>query len=141
MTTIAIQKVRDLQTLPQPLLTELQSLSEKVRTRAYERYLERGGEAGHDMEDWLEAERELTPQTELTEKEREFQARIQTPGVEPRDIEVFAMPGAIVLRSPKFLQRLELPRPVDVDRVAVRFDRGALQIIVPKRQQDAVAAA
>ena len=33
---------------------------EKIRRRAYEIYLERGGEPGHDLEDWLQAERELT---------------------------------------------------------------------------------
>ena len=33
---------------------------ERIRSRAYERYLERGQEAGHDLDDWLQAERELT---------------------------------------------------------------------------------
>jgi hypothetical protein len=33
---------------------------EKIRRRAYEICLERGGEPGHDLEDWLQAERELT---------------------------------------------------------------------------------
>jgi hypothetical protein len=33
--------------------------SERVAKRAYERFEERGGEHGRDMEDWLEAEREL----------------------------------------------------------------------------------
>jgi len=30
-----------------------------VRLRAYELYLKRGGAPGNDMEDWLQAEREL----------------------------------------------------------------------------------
>ena len=33
---------------------------EEIRRRAYEIYLTRGGEPGHDLEDWLQAERELT---------------------------------------------------------------------------------
>jgi Protein of unknown function (DUF2934) len=32
---------------------------ERLASRAYELYLERGGSDGMDMEDWLEAEREL----------------------------------------------------------------------------------
>ena len=32
---------------------------EEIRYRAYELYLERGGEHGMDFEDWLNAEREL----------------------------------------------------------------------------------
>lgn len=30
-----------------------------ISRRAYERFLERGAEHGHDLDDWLEAEREL----------------------------------------------------------------------------------
>jgi Protein of unknown function (DUF2934) len=33
---------------------------EKIRRRAYEIYLERGGVPGHDLEHWLQAEPELT---------------------------------------------------------------------------------
>ncbi|MCI0720197.1 MAG: DUF2934 domain-containing protein [Acidobacteria bacterium] len=32
---------------------------EEIEQRAYEIYLARGGELGHDLEDWVEAEREL----------------------------------------------------------------------------------
>jgi hypothetical protein len=32
---------------------------QEIRRRAYELYLERGEEPGHDLEDWLQAEREL----------------------------------------------------------------------------------
>ena len=34
---------------------------EEIRTRAYEIYMERGGQPGHDLDDWLQAERELEP--------------------------------------------------------------------------------
>jgi hypothetical protein len=32
---------------------------EEIRLRAYEIYLERGGTAGNELDDWLQAEREL----------------------------------------------------------------------------------
>jgi hypothetical protein len=32
---------------------------EDIRARAYERYVERGRADGHDVSDWLDAEREL----------------------------------------------------------------------------------
>ena len=35
------------------------SLEEEIRRRAYEIYLGRGEEPGHEIEDWLQAEREL----------------------------------------------------------------------------------
>jgi hypothetical protein len=33
---------------------------EQIRRRAYEIHLSRGGSEGHDLGDWLQAERELT---------------------------------------------------------------------------------
>jgi hypothetical protein len=34
-------------------------VTEAIARRAYELFLERGGTHGHDVEDWLQAEREL----------------------------------------------------------------------------------
>ena len=36
------------------------SRQQAVRNRAYEIYLQRGGQSGYELEDWLQAERELT---------------------------------------------------------------------------------
>ena len=33
---------------------------QEIRNRAYEIYLQRGGQSGYELEDWLQAERELT---------------------------------------------------------------------------------
>jgi len=37
-------------------------LNEQVRRRAYELYEARGGEDGHDVDDWLRAESEIAQQ-------------------------------------------------------------------------------
>ena len=140
MTTIAIQKVREVEALPRQLFEEIQSFSERIRQRAYDLFETRGATEGRDLEDWLQAERELTPETELSEKDREFQARINVSGVEPKDIRVIALPNSILLQGSNFFRRLEFPRPIDLDRVVAKFDRGILQVIAPKGQE-AVAAA
>jgi hypothetical protein len=36
-----------------------QPTPEQIAKRAYQRYVERGGEPGREVEDWLEAERDL----------------------------------------------------------------------------------
>ncbi len=36
------------------------NLEEEIRRRAFEIYVERGREDGHDLDDWLNAEAELT---------------------------------------------------------------------------------
>jgi hypothetical protein len=41
----------------------LQSTHEQIRNRAYEIYLQRGAESGYEVEDWLQAEREVTTQS------------------------------------------------------------------------------
>jgi hypothetical protein len=38
---------------------EKQPTPEQIAQRAYQRYVERGSEPGREVEDWLEAEREL----------------------------------------------------------------------------------
>ncbi len=52
-------------TQPQTVVEEREELlrstrEEEIRNRAYEIYLQRGGQSGHELEDWLQAERELT---------------------------------------------------------------------------------
>jgi hypothetical protein len=57
-------------TMPAPMrifnqTTESSSdLQEKIRRRAYELYEQRGREDGHDLDDWFQAESEIT-QTKL----------------------------------------------------------------------------
>jgi Protein of unknown function (DUF2934) len=36
------------------------SLEQQIRNRAYELYVDRGREDGHELEDWLRAEAELS---------------------------------------------------------------------------------
>jgi hypothetical protein len=40
-----------------------------IAQRAYELYVARGGEDGHHLEDWLQAERELQDAGEISEQE------------------------------------------------------------------------
>jgi DUF2934 family protein len=46
-------------------------LTEAIARRAYQLFLERGGEHGHDVEDWLQAERELIEAARARSFERE----------------------------------------------------------------------
>jgi hypothetical protein len=40
-------------------LIEQPSLEERIRQRAYELYLQRGTQQGSDLDDWLQAEKEI----------------------------------------------------------------------------------
>jgi hypothetical protein len=53
---------------PQQSRDENHSHSEEVARRAYELYEARGGEPGHEFEDWLQAEREINTQSKLAHR-------------------------------------------------------------------------
>lgn len=48
-----------LETIPAPT-TVRSELQEQIRLRAYELYEQRGGENGRELDDWLQAEAEVT---------------------------------------------------------------------------------
>jgi hypothetical protein len=58
---VAGNESRTSSTLEMPLSTDQApvSLEERIRTRAYALYLERGGQEGSDVDDWLRAEAEI----------------------------------------------------------------------------------
>ena len=45
-------------------------LHHKIAERAYFYFLQRGGEHGHDLDDWLKAEREILAEMEKKSKPR-----------------------------------------------------------------------
>jgi DUF2934 family protein len=54
--------------MPKATLTKLEPTRVQIAHRAFEIYVSRGGEHGHDVGDWFEAERQL--RTELQPKKR-----------------------------------------------------------------------
>jgi hypothetical protein len=46
---------------------ELHPTGEEIELRAYQIYVERGGADGHDVDDWLQAERDLFGKYQRTE--------------------------------------------------------------------------
>jgi len=51
----------------------------QIRDRAYEIYLQRGAQPGHELEDWLQAERELTTKIAVSSP---YEISAQTTGIE-----------------------------------------------------------
>ncbi|HEX9102946.1 MAG TPA: DUF2934 domain-containing protein [Polyangia bacterium] len=59
-TTTTAPKVSRVRKVDTATETSGQVMRELVAVRAYERFIERGYQHGHDVEDWLAAERDLT---------------------------------------------------------------------------------
>ena len=152
MPNIAVQKYQ--KTDNTPFFNEMQSLIDRIRRRAYGLFERRGMAGGGDVDDWLAAERELlwSPQAELMEKDNTYQARIAAPGFDAKEIQVSATPQCIVVRAEAnqtaskeegnlhfsefaertLFRRIDLPEPVDLDKVKATLDKGLLVLTVEK---------
>ena len=77
MSQVAIQKVNDTAKTSLPIFEEVARRFDAVRQRAFDLFENRGGELGHDQEDWLKAERELFcwPAAELAERDGKYESK------------------------------------------------------------------
>ena len=133
------------------LFESLNELEEAIRQRAFGLFSERGTAHGGEMEDWLRAERELVwvPQSEAMEDDKQFRLRLIVPGLEAQDLQITAMPDAIIvqaegaskeastvpfreLRRRKLFRRFDLEEPIDPGRTEASLAKGILEIVASK---------
>jgi HSP20 family protein len=139
------------------LWERLNAIADEIRRRAFSRFERRGQTNGWDLDDWIEAEREVvwSPATELVEGKKEFQARVALAGFDAKDVEVTATPEALIIEAEKththdakegnvhfcefsgkkLLRRIDLPRAIDFNKVTASLDNGILQVNAPKAAQ------
>lgn len=129
-------------------------ISKETAGKAFELFERRGGEFGHDFEDWLHAEAEvLVPVTlDVTETGDEIHIRAAVPGFKREDI-ALSIEGDILMltgetevrdkredenkvftewRSNKFCRKLTLPGAVDAEKVVANLKDGLLHLTLPK---------
>jgi HSP20 family molecular chaperone IbpA len=101
MSEVAIKKVNDTGKKTLPIFEEIARRFEAVQRRAFDLFEKRGRELGHELEDWLKAERELMgcPAAELAKKNGAYELQITLPGFEAKDIEVTAMPRELIVHA------------------------------------------
>lgn len=128
-----------------PFFAKVERALDAVRTRAFELFEKRGSAPGGELEDWLEAEKELffLPRAEIAENEKAFSMKIAAPGFGAEDIEVIALPREILveakaakkarLESRCFYRRFELNSPIETGDVRAALDGGQLTIDAPKK--------
>jgi len=160
MTQIAIHKFEDQETMSPSLLERAKVMVDAIRRRAFELFQKRNGSGGSDLDDWLQAERDVTFEpAELVDEEKAFKARIALPGFEAKDIEISATPDAILILADaahthegcqgdvcfcefsgkNVFRRFDLPAAVDVDKITATVDKGILQVTAPKAKAKEMA--
>jgi HSP20 family molecular chaperone IbpA len=168
MSTVAVQKVKKPETAP-TLLESLDKLFEDVRMRAFDLFQRRGALDGGDLDDWFRAEHDLVwaPESELVETDKEFQMTMAVPAMEAKDVQVSALPDAIIVQGEtshmeekkegkvhfsefnekKLFRRFTMPAEVDVEQVKATLENGMLRItaakaaVVPKKTVSVAAGA
>jgi HSP20 family protein len=163
MSEVAVQKIHSNEIGSSSLTENLKALAERVRQRAYERFERRGRGDGSALNDWLEAENDLTltPESDLIEKDDQFQLQIAVPGFDAKDVEVNALPDALIVRAKNahkheqtegnvhfcefgersLFRRFDLPSPIDVDKVTANLEKGLLTLTASKVEKPASRAA
>jgi HSP20 family protein len=157
MSKLNIQKVPSAEDRKLPIFNELENIAKQIRVRAYNLFANRGFSEGHDLEDWLTAQREICwPTAELVEEEKAFNVKIALAGFEPEDISITATPHELIVkashkterkesespdgarvrwsefRSNDVYRQIELPADVDVAGISAEFAKGMLEIEAPK---------
>src|SRR6185437_10581718 len=145
MPQVAVEKIDGKDTADKSVATEMTTLADRIRQRAFEIFEHRGASGGSAMNDWLSAERDLfrVPESELMERDGKFVARISAPGIEPSDVTVTAMPDALIVKGSTshthehndgdvrfcefdqrtIFRRFDLPEPINVDQVTANLDK------------------
>lgn len=145
---VHVQKITDAAAVP--LLDDIRNFAEHIRERAYHLFKSRGGEDGRDLDDWLQAERELIGpfESEIDEDGSGYRVRIAAPGFDAKQVKVTATPNELIVNAAasssgeaaegetsrrefstsQIFRKFELPKAVDVGRVTACLDSGTLKI-------------
>ena len=161
MSELIIKKVPSPDDRNLPIFEELDEVSDQIRVRAFSLFADRGFSAGHELDDWLTAQREICwPAAELVEEDSEFRARVALAGFDAEDIDLTATPREIIVKATRrseqgdeephedatvrwseftsnaVYRQIAFPSDVDVGSIRVNFDNGMLEIEAPKAMID-----
>ena len=135
------------------LVSELAAMHEAISKRAYEIFDNRGRSGEQDLDDWLEAEHELTwaPAIELSQEDDALRLEVALAGFEPDELDVRLTADEVLIRSDRvhddaesadslyccefgrgqLFRRVHLPQTVDPGKAQAQYRNGLLSITAP----------
>ncbi len=127
-----------------------EEINDLIARRAYELFAARGFAHGHEREDWRQAESEIiiNVPVDIAETETELIVRAEVPGFSEKDLQIQAAPRALCIagkrpkgseqtkgkivsserRATEVFRVLDLPSPIDPEKVSIALGNGILQI-------------
>lgn len=140
-TTLPVKKTES-------IFDELQQMHDQILKRAFEIFDGNGQALGRDLDNWLQAEREIAwrPSIELEEKDNRFLLRVALPGVEAKDVVVEVTPEEVLVKAHRqqkeqkgkvhtsefaqgnFFRAVHLPKKIDPKKIKAEFKDGMLHL-------------
>jgi len=150
--TVPVKPVKKLGSL----WDEITEINRQLAKRGFELFADRGWLVGHDLDDWLQAEREFLwrPCAELTETDEAVRASFALAGLTPKDVEVLVEPERLTVRAAtkhehrkeegdlrfcefhrgKLYRSIALPSPVLPEEGKAELKEGMLTVTLPKEK-------
>ena len=134
------------------IVDELMRRQEMIARRAYELFRNHADMFNADIDDWLQAERELFPQPsiELRKADGNFEIDAALPGVDPKKVEVKVTADDVLITAERegapvtaakagvtpdgkvqYFRSIHLPEPIDPQSVKADFKQGLLHLTAP----------
>jgi Protein of unknown function (DUF2934) len=131
---------------PESIADVLESVRERVSRRAYDNFVQRGGAHGHDLNDWLDAERELLikPTPIVSAEGEDVFVEMSLPEIDLPNLTVHVAPSQLVISSDlieeclQVFQVIDLPMEVSLDGVDAEQLRSTLRVTAAIAQSAAV---
>jgi HSP20 family protein len=136
------------------LLEQMEDTFKALTRRAYELFEGNGRKFGHELDNWLQAERELLypVPVNITESDEAFEVKAEVPGFSDKEIEISVEPRRLTIsgkrettkeekkgkticaesRSDQMLRVVALAAEVESDKVTATLKNGVLDLILPK---------
>ena len=94
----------------------LEEVRDRIARRAYENFVDRGAVHGHDLDDWLEAERELIlrPEAEVRVELEDVFVEMVLPEIDLANLTVHVAPRQLVVSSDTDREGLQVCRVIDL---------------------------
>lgn len=138
------------------MFDKLAEISDETAQKAFEFFLQRGGELGRELDDWFYAESQVLRPVAIEIKEANGNITVDAavPGFKPDEIEISVMGDQLIMSgqtekreekkdesvvhtdwmSDRFFRQLTLPTAVDADHVKAELKDGILKLTLPKAE-------
>jgi len=154
MSNIPVEKIKDSDESKSPMLKRLSEKFHAIEQRAFDLFRATGGEDGHALEHWLEAEKEFftTTAAECLERDNEIVVKMAFPGFDASEIALTVIPTALVAHASRnaehtgtrkdvkwsefeqkdVCRRVSLPTAIEVESARAVLKLGILEVVATK---------